>query len=376
MTDLELSGRAGPDRPKWSLNRLIASPTFQRRMACIPLIRGLVRRDGEEIFDLVAGFCHSQMLHALVKFEVLDHLLKGPRTAAELALFCQAPEPRVRIMMDAAVALGLVRKKKERYRIARKGAAIVGVPGLKGMIAHHDVLYRDLADPVAFLRGETEPELAQFWPYVFGADGASDPETAATYSKLMTDSQSLVADETLLMISLSGLEHLMDIGGGTGAFLAAAAKVNPTMALTLFDLPAVVPAAKDLAAELGTTDRLTIVPGSFRDDPLPHGADMISLVRVLYDHADETVAALLSKVIDTLPAGGRILISEPMAGGDTPQRAGDAYFAFYCLAMNTGKARSADEIASLLSQAGFEAIQMPRSRRPFVTSVVTAVKPA
>ena len=37
------------------------------------------------------------------------------------------------------------------------------------MIAHHDVLYRDLADPVAFFRGETDTELARFWPYVFAA---------------------------------------------------------------------------------------------------------------------------------------------------------------------------------------------------------------
>jgi hypothetical protein len=35
-------------------------------------------------------------------------------------------------------------------------------------------------------------------------------------------------------------------------------------------------------------------PGSFRDDPLPPGADTLSLIRVCYDHDDATVAALLA----------------------------------------------------------------------------------
>ena len=97
---------------------------------------------------------------------------------------------------------------------------------------------------------------------------------------------------------------------------------------------------------------MTIAAGSFRDDPLPRGADAISLVRVLYDHADDTVAALLGAVHDALPRGGRLIVSEPMSGGARPERAGDAYFALYCMAMRTGRVRSAAEIAGLLRQAG------------------------
>ena len=102
---------------------------------------------------------------------------------------------------------------------------------------------------------------------------------------------------------------------------------------------------------------------------------MITLVRVLYDHADETVVELLRKAFDALPAGGRIVVSEPMTGGDAPQRAGDAYFALYCMAMRTGRARSAATIVRLLEDAGFEKVRAPRARRPYITSVVEGVKP-
>ncbi len=33
--------------------------------------------------------------------------------------------------------------------------------------------------------------------------------------------------------------------------------------------------------------------GSFRDDPIPAGADLITLVRILHDHDDAVVRALL-----------------------------------------------------------------------------------
>jgi demethylspheroidene O-methyltransferase len=225
---------------------------------------------------------------------------------------------------------------------------------------------------VAFLRGETETELARFWPYVFGAGGATDPEVAATYSGLMTDTQGLVAEDTLRLVDLSGVRHLMDVGGGTGAFLAAAARRNTAMRLTLFDLPAVVPEARARFAALGLSDRVEVVPGSFRDDPLPRGADAISLVRVLYDHADATVRALLAAAHAALPPGGQLIVSEPMSGGARPDPITDTYFAIYTLAMGTGRTRSAPAIAALLSEAGFVGIRIRPGPRPFVTSVVVA----
>ncbi len=242
------------------------------------------------------------------------------------------------------------------------------------MIDHHDLLYRDLADPVTFFRGEVETELATFWPYVFGAGGATDPGTTQTYSELMADSQVLVAEDTIDAVSFADVGKIMDVGGGTGAFLAAVGARYPALPMILFDLPAVVSGARDRFEAAAMIDRVEIIAGSFRDDSLPHGADLISLVRVLYDHADDTILALLRAAYDALPDGGRIVISEPMAGGPKPHRAGDAYFALYCMAMRTGRARSAPEIAALLTQAGFGAVKTPPSRRPFITSIVIGVR--
>lgn len=364
------------DLPAWRggwLNRLVARPGFQSWAARFPLTRSRARADGAALFEVVQGFVQSQVLMALVELDILRRLRGGAQTPAQLGRACDVPEARMQVLLQAGAALGLLKRRRGGFALARKGAALMGVPGLEAMIRHHKAFYDDLRDPVALLRGPEQTRLSQFWPYVFGGDV---PDVEATiYSDLMAQSQRLVAEDTLRGVSLKGVSHLLDVGGGTGAFLEAAGRAAPHMQMTLFDLPAVVPAATSRFIQAGMADRTDIVPGSFRDELLPTGADAISLVRVLYDHADTTVADLLAQVFRALPPGGRLIVSEPMGGGARPDRAGDVYFAFYTIAMQTGRTRSAAEISDMLAGAGFAGIRAHAAPRPYVTRVVTARKP-
>ncbi len=379
MTDVRLDGpkplRAQKTGPGW-LVRLAGSQRFHRIMSRLPGAKYLVRAEGRAIFEIVAGFVHSQVLLALVQLDVLHLLQDGPATAASLAPKCRLAPDKMHLLLQSGASLGFLKRHRDgRFALSVRGAAFLAVPGLQAMVQHHPVLYRDLADPVAFLRGETSPELARFWPYVFGAGGATDPAVTALYSGLMADSQALVAEDTLRLVDLSDTKQLLDVGGGTGAFLSAVAAKLPLIHLGLFDLPTVVEHASGRMLRAGVINPLTIYAGSFRDDPLPRGADTISLVRVLYDHADATVAQLLKSALTALPPGGRLIISEPMSGGAKPDRATDAYFAFYTAAMQTGRTRSGAEIAAFLQGAGFTDISIIKGFRPFVTSVVTARRP-
>ncbi|MCR9110782.1 MAG: acetylserotonin O-methyltransferase [Rhodobacteraceae bacterium] len=357
------------------LMRVIARPGFQRWASAFPLTRGTAAKDGAELFDIVQGFVKSQALFALVELRVLHRLMDGPLTADALAHVAGMRADRMDRLLRAGAAMNLIKRNRAgQYSLARKGAAMVGVPGLEDMIRHHASFYRDLEDPVALLRGEVETELAAFWPYVFGAAAATDVETSNRYSDLMARSQQIVAADTLAVADLKTSQRLLDVGGGYGVFAEAAVLKHAGLSATIFDLPAVEANAQALIDRSTARDRLEFVPGSFRDESLPEGADTISLIRVLYDHEDQTVEALLSRIFDRLPDGGRLLVSEPMSGGDTPDISGDVYFSFYCLAMQTGTVRSAARIAELCKKVGFSSIKPYRSRRPFVTTALMASK--
>lgn len=369
------AGRGGGLRG-WIL-RLLARPEVQARAARLPFGRGMARREGAEIFDILQGFVKSQVLLALVETGALRALLDGPRAPEDLARAAEMPAPRMAALLQGGAALDLLKRRRDgRFALARRGAVILGVPGLEAMILHNRVFYADMADPVALLRGEGETELARFWPYVFGQVGEVAPDVAARYSELMAQSQRLVAEDVLRVVRLSDARVLMDVGGGTGTFVAAALRAHPGLRAMLVDLPEVLGAARPRLAAAGLTGRVTLCPMSFREAGLPEGADTVSLVRVLYDHTDETVRALLTNVHRALPPGGRLIVAEPMAGGARPEPAGDLYFAFYTMAMGTGRARSAAEIGALCAEVGFDLRQSPRAARPYVTSVLVCEKPA
>jgi len=270
---------------RWRLDR-IASPGFQRWATRHWLTRGRARRDAERLWDLVSGFVASQVLLACAELNVFETLRQEPQSADALALRHGIASARMATLCRAGAALGLLTRRKDGvYDLGDLGAAALGVPGLLEMIRHNAVVYRDLTDPVALLRGETAPELARFWSYVHGGD--VDPDSARTYSRLMAASQALVAEETLDSLDLSNVRHLADLGGGTGRFLAHVADRHPDLALTLMDLPGVIESARPLLDEAGLGARIVCHPGNFLDEPLPRQADAISLVRVLYDHDDE-----------------------------------------------------------------------------------------
>src|SRR6056297_288955 len=205
-------------RPKFGLKtrlmRLVARPGFQRWASSFPLTRGVAAKDGADLFDIVQGFVKSQALFALVELRVMHRLMDGALSASDLAGLCVLPLDRMTRLLQAGTAMGLMNvDRKGRYGLARKGAAIVGVPGLEDMIRHHSAFYRDLNDPVALLRGEVDTALAQFWPYVFGADNATNAETSNRYSDLMARSQEIVAADTLATVKLAKTKNLLDIGG-------------------------------------------------------------------------------------------------------------------------------------------------------------------
>ena len=146
----------------------------------------------------------------------------------------------------------------------------------------------------------------------------------------------------------------------------------PGLRCMLFDLPPVAELARQRLAGLGLGSRVQVHGGSFFDDPLPRGADLVTLVRVLFDHDDAHALAILRAVRAALPAGGTLLVAEPMSQAAGAQAMGDAYFGFYLLAMGRGQPRSAAALSQLIRDAGFTDVRPLRTRLPLQAGVLLA----
>ncbi len=365
------------DQAYGARDRLLASPWFQRWAASFPLTRRTANRNARALFDVCAGFVYSQILYACVKLCLFDILAEGPLTVEDLAPRLDLSVDATSRLVHAAQSLGLVAERRgNRIGLAMLGAALRGNPGALVMIEHHALLYADLADPIALLKGTAgETRLSRYWPYAAEADASTLPEQdIAPYTRLMAQSQSLISDDVLSAYDFSAHTCLLDVGGGDGSFLVEAGRRCPTLSLHLFDLPAVAAKAEAKLRLAGFGDRAKTTGGTFKTTPLPTGADVVSLVRVALDHDDEAVVGLLRAVHTALPSGGTIVIAEPMRGLSGAETVGDAYFGFYLLAMGRGRARSASELRALLEATGFIGIRSVSTRRPILTGMMIAKK--
>lgn len=369
--DNVLAPRGFADRLLGWRDGLLSSARFQRWAAAFPLTRPIANRRARALFDLCAGFVYSQILVACVRLRVCDILLERPLTGEHLAARLALPvDPTLRLL-EAAAALRLVERRRDgRFGVGPLGAPLAGNPGIAAMVEHHALLYADLRDPVAMLRGDRGgTALSRFWPYAAApCVRESRPADVTGYSALMAASQPLVAADVLAAYRFDRHRCLLDLGSGDGTFLTAVAEAAPALRLILFDLPDVAAHAR---ARFAGADRVQVVGGDFRHDPLPEGADLVSLIRVIHDHDDAVALAILRAAWRAMAPGATLLLAEPMAGTPNAEPVG-AYFAVYLLAMGSGRPRRAEELLRLVREAGFTGARVVPTRRPMLVRVVTA----
>lgn len=358
-------------------NAWLMRPKFQRTAMRLPLLRGVAQGHAASMFGIITGFVYTKTLTAVLDLGIIARLAEAPASTTELGKLAELEPLAIARLLAAAAAIDLVESLGgERWTLGQRGAALANNRSALAMIEHHKIFYDDMADPVAMLRGgRGGGKLAAFWSYAEAA-GRGEPASAAdrgtqAYSALMAASQPMVAEQVLDSHDFGSHRKLLDVGGGHGAFVAEVAARHPSLALGLFDLPPVAEAARAVLDARGLA-QIEAHGGSFRDDALPPGADLITLVRILHDHDDAVVAALLAKAHAALPPGGTLLIAEPMAGTKGAEAMGDAYFGMYLWAMGSGRPRTFVAYRNLLASAGFSRIREKPTGLPMVTRLIVA----
>lgn len=383
--DLARPSHAGIKSQSWmdgihqKIDDLMTRPGLYRMSISNPLTRWVTRRRTKQVFDLMSGFVHSQVLLSCVKLNIFSMVREAPATLEELSVRCKVPAPVLQRLILSAIALRLLdHRSQQRIGLGALGAPLAAHEGIRAMVEHNNLLYHDMADPLEFLRDTWRGGMAGYWPYAHSESPAQDSvakgEQVSRYSALMAASQNFVIEEILSAYSFQKHRCMMDVGCGMGRFVAAVAQQHPQLKFQLFDLPAVLALTQKNHVSLGLEGRMRYHPGSFFHDDLPQGADLITLVRVAHDHPDDAVLGIMKRIYQALPAGGSLLLAEPMAQepGDPPL--GDAYFHLYLLAMGAGRYRTASELKAMLLETGFERVELVPNAMPIHTRLLVARK--
>ncbi len=369
------------DRMLAWLERLYASPRLYSFSLTNPFTRWVTRRRTQKLFDLMAGFVHTQVMLGCIRLDLFKMLHQAPADLQQIAARVNMPAPVLQRLLLSAVSLGLLEcRSQSRFGLGPLGVPLAKHDGIAAMIEHNHLLYADMQDPVGFLNNAWQGDMAAYWPYAHDAQAASRAaqDKFSRYSDLMAASQGFVVEEILSSYFFDEHQCVLDVGAGKGRFACDMAAHAPHLKIKLFDLPPVLELAKNNVQQRGMSERMSFYPGSFLHDELPQGADLVTLVRVAHDHPDDVVKQLLHKIHAALPLGGVLLLAEPMAQTMSASQSGpaqaDAYFHFYLLAMGAGRLRTPEELMRLMAEAGFGQIEHLPNAMPIHAQLIVARK--
>jgi acetylserotonin O-methyltransferase len=287
------------------------------------------------VVDLIEAFRRSKTMFAAVELGIFD----GARPAD-----CKA----LGRLLEACAALGLLEKRGDDFvntPEADKYLRSDSPDSLTGYIRYSNRVLYPMWDHLE----DAVREGTHRWKQTFGWDGPifshffKTDEAMREFLMGMHGVGLLSSSSVVAVFDLSRFHHLVDLGGATGHFAAAAQERYPHLRTTVLDLPNVA------AMFPGVT------PGDFFADPLPP-ADLYSAGQILHDWSDEKIDKLLRKIYEALPTGGGFLIVERLLQ-DVPAHMQDLNM----LIVTEGRERTAEEYAALMKRAGFSSVESRRT---------------
>ncbi len=180
-----------------------------------------------------------------------------------------------------------------------------------------------------------------------------DPEKNDLYNKAMINTSEVTGEAILGAYDFSGIQRLVDVGGGQGRLLAGIMRKYPQLKGVLLDMPHVLEGAESLFENHGISNNLEIIAGSFFDI-MPEDCDGYILKNILHNFDDEKSVEILKKIRSAISPKGRLIIIEMII----PKFNKPSYAKLFDLQMLLGsdgsKERTEEEYMEIFNKAGFE----------------------
>lgn len=308
-------------------------------------------RTPEEIVELASAYYGSAVLFAAIESGAFASLARfGAATAEALAAQTSHSPRGMRLLLDACVALGLLRKEGDAYSNTPAGVQTL-VPGaprdLTGAIRYNRDVYPAWGRLPDFVRTGRPVEPP-------GLHLGDDPERTRRFVLAMHSRAMAIGRAVVPMLDLAGCRNVLDLAGGPGAYAVLMAQAHPGLSCAVLDLPAVTRVADELIAQAGLAGRVRTLPGDYHQTPFPAGMDAVTIFGALHQESPDAIRDILRRACAALAPGGRIFILDLMTDPTHTQPVFSALFAVnMALTTDHGWVFSDAEIRTWLLEAGF-----------------------
>jgi predicted O-methyltransferase YrrM len=308
----------------------------------------------EQLNEAVRAFQVSRVLLTAVELDVFEAV--GAGATAEWVAEAVDAEPRATTrLLNALVSLGLLCKEGEVYSNSELAARHLtsGSPDdSRGALMHQVGLWTRWTTLTDAVRAGTRT-------LPVGREDA--PGTPDTWTRAFIAAMHRNASERAPLVvhalDLDGVQRVLDLGGGSGAYSIAFAQAQPGLKAEVLDLPEVVGLTREYAQAAGLADRVTAHAGDFEQDDYGDDYDLVWISQICHMMGPDENLSMLHKAYAALAPGGCVAVQEFLLD---PDRAGPRQAALFALNMlvgtTSGDAYTQAEISGWLEQVGLHDI--------------------
>jgi SAM-dependent methyltransferase len=253
------------------------------------------------ILDLVFSLWPTQALFTASRLGVFTTLAEGPMSTAELGRRLEVRSRVLPALLDACVAMGLLRRQEDRYANSHLSDA--------HLVQGRPLYVGDFIDLLAF----DAAHWLGLYDTVLGTKqpASHSDETEFGRRRFTLAMHNLAAngeaDALANGIDLTGCKTMADVGCGSGVYSIALCRRWPDLRATLLDHPEVLDTARDIVRQYGLADRIETRPADMNTDPFGRDLGAVLLSDVLYQD-EASCLAILRSAYDALAEGGRLII--------------------------------------------------------------------
>ena len=298
------------------------------------------------IYDLFGGIFKPQFIRIALLLDVFTPLAERPSTAGQIAQACRADSTGIQTLLDNFVAAQILEKHNDIYALTLTAETFL----VRGRSAYAGDMLLDYTDPKMYdsilesIRTGQPRSLNE--NFVQDAWLESYSPTRVSKSLEMWKAAGVTTDHPL---------HILDLASGCAIKSFALAQASPNVRVTCLDSADVLDVARDLAARMDISSRVTLLPADlFTADLGASSFDLALVGQITHYLTPAQNRDLFRRIHSALTDSGTLIIDCPMAK-ETPTET-SAFLSLFLWANSGGTAHSFQTYRDWLEEVRFQSV--------------------
>lgn len=329
--------------------------------------------DFSRLMSLAGGHAEARIMQAALRLGVFEALDSSPRTAEAVARELHLDRRATELLLNALTALEILEKEEaasfsltpagKKY-LVRSSPQFVGA-----MIRFEDSLWRCWEALPETIRTGNPARPADMYQ--------QDPHETEIFIDAMDSLVKARGDTEAVADALvwRSVEDLLDVGSGPATYPIALCRRFPHLRAVVFDLPETLKLTERRVAEAGLAQRISLVSGDYRNDPIPGIYDLIFLSNIIHGENEATNEVLIAKLAQNLKPAGRIVVKDHILDDSRTRPGVGAIFSMLMLLTTTGgRCYSFREVRRWMERAGLSHVHQIEFSSPLTSALVIGTR--